>query len=80
MTMSNKMRRIWMEKRIYEMEAEETSPDVEIPDLSSWTLPKVEAYYDEWFGEGASKRFGQLCLFEFNPLTKGIDKPVAPVV
>lgn len=80
MKMSNKMRRIWMEKRIYEMEAEDGSLDVEIPDLSKKTMPQLEAYYDAWFGEGSSKRFGQLCLFEFDPLTKGIDKPVAPVV
>ena len=80
MKMSNKMRRVWMEKRIYEIEAEDGSLDVEIPNLSGWTLPRVEAYYDAWFGEGASKRFGQLCLFEFDPLTKGIDKPVSPVV
>ena len=80
MTISNKMRRALMERRIYEMEAEDQSPDVQVPDLSRMTMFKLEAYYDEWFGPGASKRFGQLCLFEYNPMTKPIDKPVAPVV
>ncbi len=80
MTISQKMRRALMERRIYEMEAEDLSPDVEVPDLSKKTMTQLEAYYDAWFGIGASKRFGQLCLFEYNPMTKGIDKPVAPVV
>lgn len=80
MTISNKMRRALMERRIYEMEAEDPSPDVEVPDLSRKTMPQLEAYYDAWFGIGASKKFGQLCLFEYDPMTKGIDKPMVPVV
>lgn len=80
MTISQKMRRILMERRIYEIEAEDQSPEVEIPDLSKKTMIQLEAYYDEWFGPGASKRFGQLCLFEYDPMTKGIDKPMVSVV
>lgn len=71
MTISNKMRRVLMEKRIWEMEIEDRSPDVEYPNLSAMTMQQLEIYYDEWFGKGASKRFGQLCLFEFNHQAKG---------
>jgi hypothetical protein len=68
MTMSRKMRRVWMEKRIMEMEIEETSPDVEFPDFSQMSLAMVERYYDQWFGEGSAARLGKMCEFQFDPL------------
>jgi len=68
MGMSRKMRRVWMEKRIMEMEIEDTSPDVEFPDFSRMSLAMVERYYDEWFGEGSAARLGKMCEFQFDPL------------
>jgi hypothetical protein len=68
MAMSRKMRRVWMEKRIMEMEIEETSPDVEFPNFGKMSLAMVERYYDEWFGEGSAARLGKMCEFQFDPL------------
>jgi len=75
MAMSRKLRRVHMEKRILEMELEEYSPDVDLPDLARMPMPELEAYYDEWFGPGAAKRLDIMCGFQFDPLTK----PVAAV-
>lgn len=84
MGMSRKMRRVWMEKKILEMEAEDLSPDVELPDFGSMSLAMVEKLYDEWFGEGAAQHLGKLCEFNFDPLTtqnvKVLDKGTSPVV
>ena len=84
MGMSRKMRRVWMEKKILEIESEETSPDVEMPDFSQMSLAMIERYYDEWFGEGSARRLGELCAFEFDPMTtqnaKILDKGTTPVV
>jgi hypothetical protein len=57
-----------MEKRIMEMEIEDTSPDVEFPDFSKMSLAMVEKYYDQWFGDGSAARLGKMCEFVFDPL------------
>ncbi len=84
MGMSRKMRRVWMEKKILEMEAEDLSPDVDLPDFGSMSLAMVEKLYDEWFGEGSASRLGELCAFNFDPMTtqntKILDKGITPVV
>jgi hypothetical protein len=85
--MSRKLRRVWMEKKIWEMEIEDASPDVEYPDFSKMSLAMVEHRYDEWFGEGSARRLGELCSFNFDPMTgfetqnvKVLDKSMTPVV
>ncbi len=62
-----------MEKKIWEMEIEDQSPDVEYPDFSKMSLAMVERLYDEWYGEGSAKRLGELCTFNFDPMT-GFEK------
>lgn len=73
-----------MERKIWEMEIEDTSPDVEYPDFSKMSLAMVERLYDEWYGEGSARRLGELCEFDFNPMTtqnaKILDRGTAPVV